>query len=460
MKKVGITVIALLVAIITSFISCTENSTLTSSQDMVKLSNDEVSFLSKLAKEGQILSPEQAATKALNLSFDRSSTRSDNLHVTKTDVILKGSYNQYGDSILNMLPDTLVYLISTDDGFCTIVPADGRVSTNVLGRVPQNQLFDISDEIDWTIRDMLYGMFVNAAVTEICEYESKRDSMATILFNKLNIAETSGTRALDDPIINPDDYDFFEVYGPASNYETIKNSMVPQSWHQSLPYNRFVRYKKPCGTCPTGCNAVAVGQLMAYWGHPSIVDGHLMNWSMVNSQYSYSSSDSLLTGAVDIAYLLQRIGEGIGTDYQCNGSSASPTDARNWLLSHGYQGGSQSGFNYNFVKTSLNNNRPVLISGFRDDDLEGRVGHTWIIDGYREFNQGSTLTIYGIHKITHEQIVFYQGVVYSTYYYLSNNFGNNNPCSWIGSAGYNNNTTFGFNYQYDLSIYTEIRPNN
>lgn len=466
MKKNGYVVLALFVAIITSFIvSCTEESGMMNSKEGAKLTNDEASFLSKIANEGKILSPEQAVNKALSSPFDQSSTRNSNSNVTKIDAVSKSTCSQYGDSIINMLPDTLFYIVSTDDGFCTVVSADRRMSTAVLGRIPQSQLYDITDETDWTIRDLLYKMFANAVVSEICDYESKRDSMKTILFSKINISEKAGTRGLNDPVIDPDDYDIFEVYGPGQNYEVLKNSMVPQCWRQCMPYNRFVRYKKPCGTVPAGCVAVAVGQLMAYWGHPSIVDGHSMNWSQVNSHYSYSPSDSLLTGAVDIAYLLQRIGEGINMDYQCGASYAYLQDGKNWLLSHGYQGGSQSGFNYNLVRTSLNNDRPVLISGVSYNTNEGNVGHAWIIDGYREFNQGSTLTIYGIHKVTHEQVIFYQGTVYTTYYYLSNNFGNCNPYTWVTNTGYNSSNSFYFDdgsrvYQFNLTIYTEIRPNN
>lgn len=462
MKKVYLIVLALFMAIITSFfVSCTGEPSMMNSNESVKLTNDEVSFFSKIANEGKILSPEQAVNRALSSPFDQSRTRTNN-NVTRIEAISKSAYGQYGDSILKMLPDTLFYIISTDDGFSTVVSADRRMSTTVLGRIPQSQLYNISDETDWTIRGLLYKMFANAVVSEVCDFESKRDSMKTILFNKLHISEKAGTRALDDPIIDPDDYDFFEVYGPAQNYEVLKNSMVPQCWGQYMPYNRFVRYKKPCGTVPTGCVAVAVGQLMAYWGHPSTIDGHSMNWSQVNSHYYYSPSDSLLAGAVDIAYLLQRIGEGINTNYQCDGSSAILESGKNWLLSHGYQGGSQSSFNYNVVRISLNNNRPVLISGKSYDTNEGYVGHSWIIDGYREINEGSTLTIYGIHKVTHEQIIFYQGIVYSTYYYLSNNFGNYNPHTWISGSGYNDctfNQGFGV-YQYFLTTFTELRPSN
>lgn len=455
MKKVYLIVLALFMAIITSFfVSCTGEPSMMNSNESLKLTNDEVSFFSKIANEGKILSPEQAVNRALSSPFDQSRTRTNN-NVTRIDAISKSAYGQYGDSILKMLPDTLVYIISTDDGYCTIISADSRVHSTVLGRVPQNQLYDIADETSWTIRDMLYSMFVNAAVSEICDYESKRDSMKTTIINKLNLPIMVGTRALDNPYYDPAEYDFFTVYGSSYTYQlALCNPMTPWGWNQRSPYNNFVRYKKPCGTCPTGCTPIAVGLIMAYWGYPSVVGNHYINWTQVRN--SFEKRDSASIGAIDIGYMMKQIGEDIDVDYNCDRSHSVLEDGVDWLLDHGYQGGNQTDFSYNVVKTSLINGRPVLIRGEKEDE----TGHSWVIDGYKETREDVEVTIYAIHKRTHQYYLVYQGYEHHYFYYLCNNFGNNNAGSWISTRNYH---YFHFDqgygeYQYDIEIYPEIRP--
>ncbi len=433
--------------------SCVEDPFSMESSPNNVLSNDEMSFISHYANENKRMSPEQAANIALTFN---PVTRSTEVNVTGTDVLLKQDLESYGDSILSLLPDTLVYLINTDDGFCTAIPADNRVNTRILGHIPQSQIYDIKDETSWNIKDMTCHMFTNTVVSEICNYESRKDSVKATLLEKLNLSESTFTRARQDPYYTPDDYDFLTVYGNTTQHQVaLCNPMTPWPWFQGSPYNRFVRHKQPCGIVPVGCVPLAMGLIMTYWGHPRTIDGHYMNWNLMRNDFS--SEDSTLIGAVDIAYLMQRIGDSIVTNYQCDGSEASSANGISWLHNHGYQGGSQSYFNYDDVKNSLNNGKPVLISG---DTEDSNSGHSWVIDGYKEIRHDTQMQIYAINKRTGQQTLIHEGVVHDYQYYLCNNFGNYDAESWISSMNYScfQFEEYGSVYQYNLKIYTEISP--
>jgi hypothetical protein len=319
-------------------------------------------------------------------------------------------------------------------------------------------MYDIKNETSWNIKDMTCHMFTNTVISEICNYESKKDSIKAILLEKLNLSESTVTRALQDPIYTPDDYDFLTVYGSTTQHQVaLCNPMTPWKWEQGLPYNRFVCHKLPCGTVPAGCVPIAVGLIMTYWGHPSSVDGHFMNWEYMRNQFS--STDSTRLGAIDIAYLLQRIGEGFGAIYQCDETLADFNNGISWLHDHGYQGGYHSDFNYNNIKYSLNSGMPVIIQGDRYE-MGSKKGHTWVIDGYKEIRYDTQMLIYAINKRTGQQTLIHEGVVHDYQYYLCNNLGNYNALSWISTTNY---SSFPFDqglgiYQYDIEIFTEISP--
>lgn len=464
MKKVSIAVIALF------FMACSDQELILSedkfphnSLEEYKLSNEDISFLSKYANQNRSLSKEEAISKTINSNIGIIKTRSSDIKVTNVDILRKMDFH-YADSISNFLPDTLAYFISTDDGLCTVIPKDYRVKTTILAQIPQEQIYSISNETDNNIKDMLINMFANTIVSEISEYESMKDSLTDIIFKKIRYQQSfmNTTRSLDDPgtIFDPNDYDFLEVYGPVINTYVNYNasSMIPLYWHQDMPYNLFVRNKLSCGTVPTGCNALAAAMIMAYWKYPNTVEGLNVNWNNITAQSCFSECDSLNANAVNLANLLKIIGEGINTTYDCNLSTANPENTRDWLLNHGYEGGALSNFDYSKVTLSLNNNRPVLIYGYMTNYYSG--GHTWIVDGFKEIHSQQELTIYAIHKITGNQIVYYNGTIYSHDYFLSNNFGSNNAESWISTTNYNswNFQSGPYSFNYHINIFTDIRP--
>ena len=422
-----------------------------------QLTNDEFSFLLRYIKETKAVSPDEAAIKVLSQDSETAKTRSADVNVTRIDVLRKMNYNLFGDSIFNLLPDTLVYLVSTDDGLCTAIPADYRATTSVLGNFPQSQIYDLATETDWEIRDMLCEMFASTTAAEICEYEASHDSLEKVVLEKLNMQNgLSSTRGLDDPGsgFDPNDYDFYEVYGPLITNNSSCSPMFSYGWHQSAPYNQDVCYNNcSSGTSPVGCAALATAMVMTYWQHPNTINGSTVNWSAIRSQNSYSASQSSLPGAVQLAWLLDKIGAGMSMYYTCSVSTANFIQITQWLSNHGYTCGGPITYGYNAVKTSLDHGRPVIISGFSSNSS---IGHAWVIHGYSEIHTQQDKTIYAVHKVTGQQFVYYQGTEYYNEYNLYNNTGNGSGTTKISSSSL---STLDFpTYKNSKTIYTEIHP--
>ena len=429
-------------------------------KDKPQLTNDEFSFLERYIKKTKTVSPDEAATKVLSQDSEVANTRSSDVNITKIDVLRKENYNLFGDSVFNLLPDTLVYLVNTDDGMCTAVPADYRVKTSVLGKIPQNQVCDMESETDWEIHDILCEMFATTAIAEITEFEASHDSLEKVILEKLDVKNGSlSTRALDDPGFNPNDYEFIVDYGELITNISSCSPLIPYAWKQGAPYNNDVCYNNcSIGNSPVGCVALAAAMIMTYWQHPNNVNGSTVNWSAIRSQNSYLPSDSLLTGAEELAHLLDMIGNGMGMHYSCSVSTTDFIMITSWLTTHGYYCNNPINFSYNLVKTSLDNGWPVVISGFPSS---GNIGHAWIIHGYSEIHSQQEKTIYAVHKVTGQRFVYYHGYIYNTTYYLCNNMGDGSATSWINSSNLNSWSfpTYALNsYNNNKKIYTGIRP--
>jgi len=125
------------------------------------------------------------------------------------------------------------------------------------------------------------------------------------------------------------------------------------------------------GRALAGCTAVATAQVMKYHQYPS--------------SYAWNSMPNT-DGAYATASLLREIGNVINMNYTCTGSF-KPTSAIVPALEN-YFGYSTSATYANYTSTSyvtvrseLNNNRPVILSG-TDARFGNYGGHTWVCDGY------------------------------------------------------------------------------
>lgn len=189
--------------------------------------------------------------------------------------------------------------------------------------------------------------------------------------------------------------------------------LLTTKWGQEYPWN----YKCPAfgsQKAPTGCVAVAVAQLLYYYhfhlGVPSglyhsivptfILNGNYYTSSVTRSDYHANSSRweemaktyrSQCASTDYVGDLMIDIGERVGIKYGEDGSGAAFDDYKNVFSLYGL---SSNAIDYNSDKliSSLNDNKPVLISSRREklkavqsERKKDTEGHSWVIDGYKRY---------------------------------------------------------------------------
>lgn len=193
-------------------------------------------------------------------------------------------------------------------------------------------------------------------------------------------------------------------------------------WNQSISndtivmgYNNFVGSNNcNTGIAPAGCVAVAMGQIMKYHNFPN-----LYNINSMPDVVNYNNYNN--ANAINIARLLQNIGQKVNMQYSCTGSSAYSADARTAFNSqYGYYTSSLSSMALNPIIDNLTESLPVYLRGCHDKVIKTspkRIGifrfttgrttysyencHAWVTDGYQkidrtviyENNHTSTYTI-------------------------------------------------------------------
>lgn len=229
----------------------------------------------------------------------------------------------------------------------------------------------------------------------------------------LGIADQNGNIIPWVPLEIIDQWDVSTTYGP----------FITTRWNQKLNledttkigYNKFVRYNNCTkGSTPTGCVAVAMGQIMKYHNFPNI-------FNINNMPNTVNANNSENANAINVSHLLQNIGQKVNMQYSCTESSSYSADARTAFISqYGYYTSNLSPMDLNSIIDNLTESLPVYLDGCRDKIVKtsprsigifrftvGRTTytydkcHAWVTDGYQkidrtvvyENNHTSTYTI-------------------------------------------------------------------
>ncbi len=181
------------------------------------------------------------------------------------------------------------------------------------------------------------------------------------------------------------------------NIETItsihtKEPLIYTKWGQGNPYNYYFGANSNINM---GCTAVAVGQILAYYKKPSLIniDGfnHYINWDIISNQV-YTENYPFLTNLSDewkmsVSSFLYLIGKLIGINYDNQETGATITQVKNAFRSLGSNYSYSDNYSTTKIISSLNKNNPVYI---RANDSNGYGGHAWIIDGYKDLTLSVT----------------------------------------------------------------------
>lgn len=185
--------------------------------------------------------------------------------------------------------------------------------------------------------------------------------------------------------------------------------LVATRWNQGEPYNLFCPfdpYKKV--TCPTGCAATAMAQLINYHEWPSRGNGSksyqsnygilsvdftksVYDWANMKDRYEsyYDANNNIVnewndTEARAVAKLMYDCGVALEMGYTPNSSGATdaemPVALCNYFNYHAdlitHDGYSDDEF-LGIIKDELDSQRPVIFNG-----LGSGGGHSYIVDGY------------------------------------------------------------------------------
>ena len=198
----------------------------------------------------------------------------------------------------------------------------------------------------------------------------------------------------------------FEIKSLWDKYEslTIRDEdlrevepLIEAIWNQGGEWNDL---------CPedalVGCVAVAMGQIMHYWGHPVSGSGYSSYYhstygpiSVDFSNFSYNYDNmSNEYATFDSQLLLYHAGVAVNMDYSPWGSGASvcwegPSSQAALIENFNYieDSGCHTKINYtdddwyNLIKDQLDNGWPVIYRAYAEND---GPGHAWNVDGYQE----------------------------------------------------------------------------
>ena len=168
---------------------------------------------------------------------------------------------------------------------------------------------------------------------------------------------------------------------------SYKTPLLNTKWGQEDEYGAY------CPNGVSGCVATAMGQIMAYHQYPSSITASInlgnysqgqnisMHWYNIGfHKKTHTGYQSCSDYHSEISALLRDIGAQVFMEYGVYGSGASPSMIPSAFIHYGYSTGSLASANVSTIKTSLDNNRPVLMGGSSSSG-----GHAWVADGYKDY---------------------------------------------------------------------------
>jgi hypothetical protein len=475
----------------------------------ISFSPEELRLLAEMENGSPKITEAEAMNKAIEIANSFSGlTKSGRAKTVKNSLALTIPKAD-GTKSSGEATDTVAYIFNFEDnGGFAIVSADIRVPDQILAYTESGELGTYTDNPG-------LGLFLENAETYIAQSiekaEAWKDSLTQEILSKLSVEDLEnmlkagrGTGSSDRGSYGTET--ITRSIGPWET-EGIVTPLSVVEWNQTdEPYNRYTKAKGCSGSAlHTGCVSVAAAQIMAFWKYPASIDGYSMNWTEMTKytdKNSYSRNymfnyrwigkiqdpDDKTPSTVknNVARLLERIGSHVGMEYGCEASSADSDDAVNWLKALGFRGGEKSDYDFQRVKNSLGGRRIVYASG-KSKKIKHKVlgvtiyttykgGHAWNYDGYLQQKQKME-TIVVLKSTGQPAGRGTQPVISYTYrdlvhvnwgwggsqngYYASGVFdANQTPAASSGtksSAEEDEEEGTAHNYQYNLSIYTNLR---
>ncbi len=207
---------------------------------------------------------------------------------------------------------------------------------------------------------------------------------------------------------------FAQLIAPGSEFKSSVQPLLKTTWGQNAPYNQYCPQRTNSSgeleSCPVGCVALALGQIMKYHNYPETGKGYKSyqpfglseaisadfenteyKWELMKDSYVRFGSYKTYTDeeADAVATLLFHAGVSVGTLYAISGSSAFAyaNIPRNMVENFRYAEEpiryvSRSDYSkeewMELIFQELSDGRPIFYSGNSPD----YGGHAFVLDGY------------------------------------------------------------------------------
>lgn len=254
------------------------------------------------------------------------------------------------------------------------------------------------------------------------------------------------------------------------------------TWRQRYPFNKY------CKTTDgkeayAGCVAIAVGQIMYYWGQNTTYNGHYYDWSIMRRITSplMPTTSSYYSDAWDkVQLLLRDLGrsENLDMDYgevdNSDGSGANCNHIYRTFMNFGYSnGGTVTDYKLSTLKNCLLDG-PVIGCGYSSRKVTKFLGitikttysdgHEWIYDQYMEqyryrntYNRTTGQLISSIKETRTLVRCNWGWGGTSDGFYLSGYFNSNDDKGLITKSSIHGSEEE-YYYQYLLNMHTGIHP--
>ena len=313
--------------------------------------------------------------------------------------------------------DTLLYALNYDGGGWMVISGDKRFDPNAA-ECPDGRIdFDTEDE---------YLFWFKSLAEDICSLREKNPDLEndnTALWQAMSPIKKEG-------IIKMRNTPKWVIRNVVSNITSTWSYPVPHlmvtKWGQGSPWNNKLPVDNNSSgdgsRCVTGCVSVAVAQLLYYLHYkigkptslyhtiyclyPGVISpagasalGFVRGNKVTNSsRWDDMALTNSLGNTVYVGDLMLDIGNRFNTSYACaylGGSAAFLSDCMSVLPTYYGINGSSSSHSLINVKTSLDAEKPVLISRDAVNASNQIVSsHAWVIDGYAIELREQTMTRY------------------------------------------------------------------
>ena len=336
-----------------------------SSVAQVSLTGEEATAL-KVRLEGAAVSADEAKQRAGNLLSGGQATRSADFENAECEVY----WVKYQSRLPQLFsadskPDSIpLYVVNYNGGGGAIISGDERLP----------EVLAYSEDGEMTLEKNGSGLdvFIDnlpAFVSyKIDEFEAHYDSLLQVAEEKTGIS----TMAVPLQRIEHELTDWQVMYK--------KEPMVNVFWYQYDGYNEKF---PPVGSgeeylphAYVGCVPIAIAHIMSYHKYPSVIDNYTIDWTSITSSPTINGLSNIYQE--QLQNLLYKIKINCRPHYTYEGTGVSMGNGLYFLISNGYTTEGVQRYKKEDVINSINNNRPVCVSGYPD---ENKDGHAWVVDG-------------------------------------------------------------------------------